>query len=165
MRFTQDVGVVASTGDVRVAEKIELCFKTSAAITVGKACIVSTADTTGATVISATTALDHEIIGIYEGKGGKGAATTTTGLSGNDVGTSGEAIFVTSLGVAKILTYAVTSSSNMPINTTISFAVTAGIGTIGADPAAGLVSPAWTLEAQTGTTTSGFATICYVRYL
>ncbi len=163
MRFTQELGVVAATGDAFKPEKIECKYKTGAAITVGKAVMPQATD--GSTVITATTALDHSIIGIYEGKSTRlGAATAVTGFTGNDA-ISGEKVWITVAGPCTLLAYEVTTDSVIALGGPLSYAVQAGIATLGAAPAATLIVPACALSTNTATATSGSALLAHVRYL
>lgn len=165
MRFTEQVGIVASTGDVRVAEKVEKMFKASAAITCGLAVMIETSTTHpyGSAVLTATTANDQAIEGIFEGQTeSRGARTATTGLAGYDA-LSGETIFVTVHGRAIGLCYASTTDSTIAAYDVLDFSGAAGRGRKNAALASGLVAPLMALEAQTASATGGAATNIYVR--
>jgi len=77
--------------------------KAGGAISVGSLVAASTADSTGQTVVvcSATLGAGAAAVGVYTGKGGTGAATTISGLSGADVLT-GDMIQVVKRGVVAI---------------------------------------------------------------
>lgn len=164
MRFTQELGYVASTGDTFKPEKVQMMYLTGAAITVGKGVILGSV-AAGSTVITATTADDHALCGIFEGETtGRGAATTVTGFTGNDA-ISGEAIWVTVVGAVTLLAYEVTTASTIDYRKTLGCAVRAGIFTVEANPAAGLISPVIAMGTNTATATGGSATNAYVRLL
>lgn len=100
------LGGITSDNDSSLpqGEKIEVLFEADYAISVGMVVGHDTGDTSGTTVVRclADTADDQNFIGIYEGKGGTGAATTTSGLSGNDAA-DGDVILVTTYGKALAL--------------------------------------------------------------
>lgn len=167
MRYTQDVGVVASTGDTFKPEKIEMMFVAGGAITVGKGVMLNTSTSYpfGASVLSATSTDDHTVIGVYEGQSEKrGAVTSVSGLSGYDA-VSGETVFVTVYGPAAALCY---QSGTVAIAATdhLGYDATDGVlrGPV-TDPGAGVYSNCWALEANTGTATTGTATDVFVRFL
>jgi hypothetical protein len=142
-------------------------YVAEAAITVGKAVEIS--DSTdypfGAAVLSATTAADHAICGIYEGQSeSRGAATTVSGLAGHDA-IAGETIFVTVHGPAVGLCHASTTDSTIAALDALDYSGTAGVARRLAAPAAGLIAPAVALEAQTVSGTGGTATDIFVRYM
>ena len=167
MRYTEDVGIQASTGDTRKPEKIECMYVAGAAITVGKQVEISTLTDYpyGCAVITGATATDHAACGIYEGQSeSRGAATTVTGLAGYDA-LIGETIFVTVHGPAVALCYATATDTTMAALDAISFAGAAGRGANVAAPAAGLIAVAIALEAQTASATGGAATDIFVRFM
>ncbi len=163
MRFTQELGVVAATGDAFKPEKIECMYKTGAAITVGKAVMPQATD--GSTVITLTTALDHFAVGIYEGKSsGQGAPTAVTGFTGRDA-VSGEKVWITVAGPCSLLAYEKTTDSVISLGVALDYSQQAGIATAGAAPAAVLVAAAVALSTNTATATGGSALLAHVRYL
>lgn len=165
MRFTSQVGVVASTGDAFKPEKIECMYIAEAAITVGKAVMISTSTSFpfGGACLTATGALDHAIIGIYEGVSeGRGAATAVSGLTGKDA-LANETVFVTTYGPAVALCYASTTDSTIAAGDQLDWAGVAGVARRSAAPSAGLVSAGVAFEAQTVSSTSGTATDILVR--
>ncbi len=99
------LGGITSDSDSSLpqAEKIEVLFEADGAISPGLVCIHDTGSTDGTLVIVAPSSsganFDHRAVGIYEGKGGTGAATSTSGLSGN-AAANGDIILVTTYGKA-----------------------------------------------------------------
>lgn len=92
-------------------DSIEM-HKAGGAISVGSLVAASTADATGQTVVvcSATLGAGAAAMGVYTGKGGTGAATTVSGLSGSDVLT-GDMIQVVKRGIVAIRAAAQTITS------------------------------------------------------
>jgi len=86
---------------IRQAPKIQALFEADDTISVGHLCAHDTGSTTGTLVVSCLTATadDHRFVGIYEGEGGSGSTTTSTGLSGKDAA-DGDFIWVTAYGKA-----------------------------------------------------------------
>lgn len=167
MRFTQEVGTVASTSDAFKPEKVECMYQAGAAITVCKAVMPDATD--GSTVITATTADDHAICGIYEGASeSRGARTTLTGISTNPIGydaLSGETIWVTVNGPCLILAYESTTATTIVKRQTMAYATQAGIAVPVAAPAAGLIAPVMAMETNTTTATGGKPTLAFVRFM
>ena len=97
------LGGITSDNDSSLpqGEKIEVLFEADAAISVGMVVSHHTGSSTGTLVVPtvANASNDHSFVGIYEGKGGSGAATTTSGMSGNDA-VDGDVILVTAYGKA-----------------------------------------------------------------
>jgi hypothetical protein len=167
MRFTENVGVVASTGDAFKPEKVEMMYIAEGAITVGKQVEISdsTAYPFGGAVLSGTTAADHAACGIYEGQSeGRGARTATSGLAGFDA-LAGETIFVTVHGPVVLLAFASTTDSTIAALDALDFSGSAGVARRLAAPAAGLVGIAIALEAQTVSSTGGTPTDAFVRFM
>lgn len=167
MRITQDVGLVASTRDARVPEKFSGAYVAEAAITVGKAVIISTATTYpyGSAVLTGTTAGDHALCGIFEGETcGRGTKTAVSGLTGRDA-VAGEAIYVSVHGPVKALAFASTTDSTIAALDAIDYSGVAGVGRKNAAPASGLIAVAIALEAQTVSSTDGTATNLFVRFM
>ena len=170
MRFTQELGVVAATGDSLKAEKIEVMYVTTNAILVGQMAILSTSVTDGSKCSVATTALDHLILGLYEGVSqGRGAATTTTGATGYDA-VAGETVWLTVFGQGVHLTYAAatnTDTGTIVVGEPVCWSITAGRGTrINSSAIApGFVAPCIALESNTATATGGSATKVFVRFM
>lgn len=165
MRYTQNVGTVASTGDVFKAEKIEKMFVASAAISVGLAVMVetSTSYVYGGAVLPATTAADHAIEGIFEGQTeSRGARTAVSGLAGFDA-LANETVWVTVHGAAVGLCYASTTDSTIAAYDPLDFSGAAGRGRKTTMTVASMVAALMALEAQTASATSGAATDIYVR--
>lgn len=83
------------------AEKVQVLFEADDTINVGYAVGIDlTSSTTGKLVVAAPVDEHVTRVGIYEGDGGSGAETTTSGLSGRTA-KDGDIIYVTAYGVAK----------------------------------------------------------------
>lgn len=133
-------------------------FRAGAAISVGRSVMTDVADNTGKSVITRTVALQHLLTGIYEGVGGSGAQTTTSGLSGRDAAT-GDPIWVTCYGPALALAYATTTlgaGSALQIGTP-------GILTEAPNPTSPIVAVHASLQAVTVTATTGTATRIIIK--
>lgn len=167
MRFTENVGIVASAGDVFKPEKVENMYVAEGAITVGKAVQISTSTSYpyGAAVLSGTTAADHALCGIYEGQSeGRGARTSTSGLAGFDA-LAGETVFVTVHGPAVGLVFASTTDSTVAALDALDYSGSAGVARKNAAPASALIAVAIALEAQTVSSTGGTPTDIFVRFM
>lgn len=133
-------------------------FRAGAAISVGRSVMTDVADTTGKSVIHRTVALQHLLTGIYEGVGGSGAATTTTGLTGKDAVT-GDVVWITCYGPALALAYVTTTlgaGSALQIGTP-------GILTEAANPTAPAGAQIAAMSAVTVTATTGTAVRVIVK--
>lgn len=134
-------------------------YRAAGAITVGKAVQTDTADTTGKSVVTGGSA-SFLLTGIYEGKGGTGAATTVSGLTGNDAQT-GDFIWVTCYGPALALTYA---TATLGAGSALRVAAP-GTLSEASNPSAGLNAALISLQAVTLTAAAGTATRVYVKCL
>lgn len=167
MRFTQSVGIVASTNDTFKPEKVEEMFIAEGAILVGQQVEISdsTSYPFGAAVLAGTTAADHAACGIYEGQSeGRGTRTSVSGFAGYDA-VAAETIWVTVHGPCVLLAYASTTDSTIAALDGLDFSGAAGRARRLAAPAAGLIAVAVALEAQTASATGGAATDAYVRFM
>lgn len=103
MRFTAQLGSVSSDGTtLQQAERIQMLFEADATITPGKTVALDTGNTAGKLVVTTPVSINSRIVGVYEGEGGTGAQTTTSGLTGNSA-LDGDLIWVTVYGVATAL--------------------------------------------------------------
>lgn len=100
------LGPISSADTTNVSsEKVQAVFEAGAAISVGMVVMLAGSDTTGKKVIKTTTTIANcanLVVGIYEGLGGTGAETTTSGATGRDAVT-GDTIYVTRYGKAAAL--------------------------------------------------------------
>ena len=100
------LGGITSDNDSALpqAENIEVLFEADDDISVGMIVGHDTGSTTGTLVVPVVAGHqdDHRFVGIYEGKGGSGSATTTADCSGNDA-VDGDVILVTAYGTALAL--------------------------------------------------------------
>jgi len=106
MRYKQ-LGGITTVSDTALPAPdgpITRTFEADGAIPVGTAVTVDFAsDATGKLVIQADAALDHrQVVGIYAGVGGTGAAATVSGTSGK-AAVDGDIIEVVTYGVAYAL--------------------------------------------------------------
>lgn len=99
-------GPISSADTTNFAgEKIQVVCEAGAAISVGNTVMLAGSDTTGKKVIKTTTTIANcanLVVGIYEGVGGTGSETTTSGASGRDA-VAGDTIYVTRYGKAAAL--------------------------------------------------------------
>lgn len=103
--------------------------KAGGAIAAGSLVAASTADSTGQTVVVCTAALGAAglAVGVYNGYGGQGAATTISGLSGSDAVTS-DMVQIVKRGVVKVRAAAAAITSMVTFGTVqlIASATTSG---------------------------------------
>lgn len=95
----------ATSGEMPTADKTRE-YLTSTALSVGSLVFLDTADATGNTIKavgSATAQAQMCAVGVYTGKGGSGAQTTVTGLSGKDAAV-GDRVRIVKVGVVSVLT-------------------------------------------------------------
>jgi len=105
MRLTKLGGItVLADTTLYQAEKISALFVANAAVSVGMNVGLTTSNTAGKLVVKtpASANSDHLSLGIYEGEGGTGALTTTSGLTGRDAAAN-DLIWVTIYGLATAL--------------------------------------------------------------
>ena len=113
-RGTGIVGtVVGADTTLRQAESHDLLFEADGAIGVGEAVALDTGNTAGKLVVvcPAGATADHRAIGIYQGEGGSGAQTTTTGLSGR-AAVDGDFVWIRVSGIATALVDGTTTDAN-----------------------------------------------------
>lgn len=99
MNITMLNGIQSDNDVLQEPDKIEAVWEADGSIGVGKVAMHDTGFTDGRGVVIATAAADHRAVGVYEGKGGSGSATTTSGLTGNDAADA-DIILVTVYGHA-----------------------------------------------------------------
>lgn len=101
-RLSQGIGRIAdgTTSGLRVSAKLEALYEADGAFGPGEPVVLDTGDTEGRLVIKATEALDHKVVGVYEGqsdKGASGADTTVVGMVGKRAA-DGDIVWVTTYG-------------------------------------------------------------------
>lgn len=104
MKISRLGGLNQITESLGGPDKIQAIFEADGAINPGEAVALDTGNVTGKLVVAcpASANSDHRFVGIYEGQGGSGAETTTTGLTGF-AAADGDIIYVTVYGVAQAL--------------------------------------------------------------
>lgn len=127
MRLTQIVGFnpAGGNGSMYGTEKVEMLFKAAGAIPVGVTAALVGTDAAGQTVIAGTSALGNLVVGLYEGVGGTGTATTVSGLSGN-AAVSGDLISLTVYGKGVAIMGPQTSSNLSTGGKILNLGATAG---------------------------------------
>ena len=76
---------------------------TAAVLLVGHGAMIDSAtNTSGRKVITATAALEHLLLGVYQGEGGTGAEHTTSGTPGGNNAATGDAVWLRTYGPGKI---------------------------------------------------------------
>jgi len=112
MNQTKILGPISSADTTQQqAERETRVFTAGAAISVGMLVGIASGDTTGTKVVKVPAAAgsDHILVGVYEGVGGSGSDTATSGCTGKDAVTN-DIISVTCLGIASVLVYANTTT-------------------------------------------------------
>ena len=180
-RFSQGVGRIidgTNTG-LRVSSKIEALYEADAAIRPANLVMLDTGDQQGRLAVVATLALDHKVIGVYEGstdKGGSGDNTTLTGyfdgLNGNKTisgknAADGDIIWVTVYGRALVLVGGSTTAVADGDVLIVDVFLTAGGGTnagliVGTAPTAPVLAPFLALAAV-ATNNTGSAVGVFIR--
>lgn len=113
MEFTEALGLVSNADTtLQQAEHIDMWFEADGAIPVGSVVALDTGNTAGKLVVvcPAAATADHRALGIYQGQGGSGAETTTSGLLGR-AAVDGDIIKVRVFGVATALFDATTTQA------------------------------------------------------
>ncbi len=103
MQGTHLLGITSRADTtLQQGEKHFKIFQAAGSISVGMLVGLASANTFGRKVVAVTASAstDHEFLGIYTGVGGKGSATATSGLSGNDAVTN-DVIYVQTYGLCR----------------------------------------------------------------
>jgi len=157
MKITRLGGITYANDTVLAnADKIECIFEANGAITVGSSVIHENTSVNGTLVVIGSTAADiatsdHKFVGIYEGIGGSGTLTTTSGLTGR-AAADGDIIMVTTYGPAIALVSGETADVAAGSALTLSTTVNGEIVNLGTTFDAGDVPMLIACEGNQGTT-------------
>ena len=154
MLITRLGGRIVSESDTQLGapDKVECIYEADAALPVGAAVQHDLTSNTSATLVVPTViGEDHVFCGVYEGKGGTGADTTTSGLSGK-AAVDGDIVYVTTHGLATALVGG--GGTTIASGTLLGCAVTAGqLSVVSTALVAGAIAPILSLGTTTSTAT------------
>lgn len=167
MQLTQIYGFnpAGGNGSIYSAEKVEVMYKAGGAITVGAPVMIDVSDTTGKTVVvGASAAKSRLMVGVYEGKGGTGAATTVSGLSGN-AAVTGDIILVTVHGLCSVIATPKAGSDLSTSGKTLALWTTAGAAEGYETPTVQMST--FLVSLEVGATTAGSTSVikAYARFV
>lgn len=151
MKISRLGGLNQITESLAGPDKVEALFEADGTINPGEAVALDTGNLLGKLVVAcpASANSDHLFAGIYEGKGGSGAETTTTGLTGTQA-LDGDIILITVYGVAQGLLDGGTTDCADGNALTPSVATAGELQSLGTTFDAGAIASVVCLEAETG---------------
>jgi hypothetical protein len=170
MRFKDCLGFNPATAALdTLGEEVFMSFKAGGAISVGTVVSFDRTDTTGKTVITATTAATTRLLcaGAFEGvTNGQGTKTTVTGLTGR-AAVSGDVVEIKVFGKAALITGPQTSNDLSTSGLALTMGNTAG--QLQANTAATVTGwlswPIFNLEIGPTTAAATGVTACFVRFI
>lgn len=169
MRYKKILGFSPVTAALEGGEEVYMTFKAGGAITVGTVVSIDRTDSTGKTVVTATTAATTRLmcVGAFEGvTNGQGTVTTVTGLSGR-AAVSGDNVEVKVFGKSSLVTGPQTSNDLSTSGLALTMGNTAGQlqANTAATVTGWLAWPIINLEIGPTTAAATGVTSCFVRFI